>query len=165
MNPYFSEHNSGLRGQKIGSAVLLTQFFVLLVQMENLVKFLHCLVGVESWRNFKEVCHIGLPARVNLFMIHSRACRVEAFIDLDVAKECAVFAHEQRIVMPSCAAQCVEHIGPNRFMTLAILSNLLGFDFQDKTYTFHNLSYYLSFLLESIEAACVFCPEFAFGLW
>ena len=58
--------------------------------------------------------HQRLPALVDGFVLHRRDGIVQGAGGLEVAEQGAVVVEEQRVILPTAAPKCVEHLRPHR---------------------------------------------------
>src|SRR5829696_354407 len=98
-------------------------------KVEDLLEALQLAVG-------EVLGHVGLPAGVDLALLHRRHRPLEA-LRLEVAHEQAVPAQEQRVVRPTRVAQRVEHLGPHVAVARRVLVELLRPDPQQKAGALH----------------------------
>src|SRR4051812_42543674 len=80
--------------------------------------------------------HVGLPARVDVALLHRADGALEA-LRLEVADEQPVLAQEQRVVGPAGLAQRVEHLRPDLAVAGLVLVQRLGPDAQQKAGALH----------------------------
>src|ERR1700704_2697407 len=89
-------------------------------KVEDLFEQLEALVGPLTAEPLEERCHLALPARVHLGLLHRAARRVEV-VGFAPPDHEAAGRDEERVVPPARLAQCCPHLGPDSGVPLAVL--------------------------------------------
>jgi Xaa-Pro aminopeptidase len=103
--------------------------------MENLFQAHHALVGA-SGKTGKERLHIALPFLVDVELFHLKESLLEVG-RFQVTNQQAVIAQKQRVVVPACSGQRLQHFRPNLFVPFFVFFQPVRPDLQEKTNSLH----------------------------